>query len=158
MMNELNLWTYDECVKSAKYNALDKLFDITKVKGEWLSTEDKRLYHLQVESRGEVGYATSKTAGKETIHPSKRRKLSAKSSTVKSASCDLLSNDSDKESDKSELERKWVWKRWWGISLFTVIPNCFCWSLAPVFTFILSGIWKMIFGVDLALPWLLCLY
>lgn len=98
------LKTYDECVKRAKYDALDKLFDITKVKGEWLSTEDKRLYHLQVESRGEVGYATSKTAGKETIHPSKRRKLSAKSSTVKSASCDLLSSDSDKESDKSELE------------------------------------------------------
>ena len=66
-----------------------------------MSAEDKQLYYLQVESRGKVGYATCKEAGKETIHPLNRRKLTDKPST--SVSYDLSSNDSDKESDKSEV-------------------------------------------------------
>ena len=95
------LKTYDECVKRGKYDELDELFDITKANGVWLSSEDKQPYYLQVESRGKVGYATCKEAGKETIYPSKRRKLPDKPCT--SVSYDLSSNDSDKESDKSEV-------------------------------------------------------
>ena len=68
-------------LKKGKYDALDELFDITKANGVWLSAEDKQLYFLQVESRVKVGYVTCKEAGKETIHPSKRRKLADKPST-----------------------------------------------------------------------------
>ena len=71
---------YDECVKMGKYDALNVLFDITKVKGEWLSTEHKQLYHQQVKSKGEVGYSRGEVANKETIHTSKRQKLTAESS------------------------------------------------------------------------------
>jgi hypothetical protein len=49
------LKVYDECVKRGKYDALNELFDMTKVDGEWLSTEDKRLYYIQLESQGKLG-------------------------------------------------------------------------------------------------------
>jgi len=35
------LKTYDECVRRGKYDALNAPFDITKVNGQWLSSEDK---------------------------------------------------------------------------------------------------------------------
>jgi len=54
------LKTDDECVRRGKYDALNELFDITKVNGQWLSSEDKQLYYLQTESKGEVGYTTLK--------------------------------------------------------------------------------------------------
>ena len=76
------LKTYDECVKRGKYDALNEVFDITKVNDQWLSTEDKELYHLQVESKGQVGYSTGQLASKKTIHPSKRRKVSVDSASV----------------------------------------------------------------------------
>jgi len=50
------LKTYDECVRRGKYDALNELFDITKINRQWLSTEDKQLYHLQIESKGKLGY------------------------------------------------------------------------------------------------------
>ena len=63
---------YDKCVRKGKYDALNKLFDITKVKGFWTSSEDKRLYYLQVESKGEVKYSQAQLARKKSIHLSKR--------------------------------------------------------------------------------------
>ena len=51
-------------------------FDITKVDGDWLSSEDKQLYSLQIETKGEKGYSKSLFARSETVHPRKRRKLS----------------------------------------------------------------------------------
>ncbi|XP_017470992.1 PREDICTED: uncharacterized protein LOC108362494 isoform X2 [Rhagoletis zephyria] len=45
-----------------------QLFDITNPNGIWLSVEDKKLYALQQNSNGDVGYTTEK---KTNIHPSK---------------------------------------------------------------------------------------
>jgi len=67
--------TYDECVKRRNYDVLNEIFDITKVNGLWLSNDDKQLYHLQIQSMGQVGYSTGKLASNESIHPSKRRKI-----------------------------------------------------------------------------------
>jgi len=50
---------YDECVRRGKYDALNELFDITKVNGQWLSTEDKELYHLQIERKRRSGLLNS---------------------------------------------------------------------------------------------------
>ena len=101
------LKTYDECVKRGKYDPLDEVFDITKESGAWLCSEDRWLYHLQIESRGQVGYATGKAASSKTIHPSKRRKITVES-TSKTAT-ELSSSESEpetgseyQESDNSE--------------------------------------------------------
>jgi len=56
-----------------------KFFNITKVNCQWLSSDDKQLYYLQVESKGEVGYSTSQVANEKTIHFLKRRTLPAES-------------------------------------------------------------------------------
>ena len=61
---------HDECVGRGKYDALNELFDITKAKDFWLSSDDKRLCYLQVESKGEVGYSQAQLASKKSIHPS----------------------------------------------------------------------------------------
>jgi hypothetical protein len=100
------LKTYDECVRRGKYDALNELFDITKVNGQWLSTEDKQLYHLQVQSKGNVGYSTGQVASKETIHPSKRRKLLSAEAALPSASYTLASTDSDSGPSDSEYEEE----------------------------------------------------
>lgn len=55
-------------------NGMENIFDITKVNGVWLCSEDKELYHKQVESDGKVGYTTHKPAPKSSIHPSKRQR------------------------------------------------------------------------------------
>ena len=83
-------------------NPLIKFFDITKVDGTWLSSEDKQLYHLQVESKETVGYSTGQAASKETIHPSKRQKLSNRS--FNSSSYYPGFSDSDSEADDREYE------------------------------------------------------
>ena len=44
-------------------------FDIKKVGGNWLSTEDKRLYEKQIEiTGGRVGYTTEETAPSQFIN------------------------------------------------------------------------------------------
>ena len=40
--------------------------DITKVDGDWLCKENQKLYKVQIESRGSVGYTTSIVAPKLT--------------------------------------------------------------------------------------------
>ena len=64
--------TYDECIRRGKYDDLKEMFDITKVNGMWLSSEVKRLYQLQLKSKGKVGYSEGKLASAKTSHPSKR--------------------------------------------------------------------------------------
>ena len=76
------LKTYDECVKRGKYDLLDEVFDITKENGEWLCSDDKKLYYLQIESKGQIGYTTGKAVNSKTIHPSKRRKILQITSTT----------------------------------------------------------------------------
>ena len=81
--------------------------DITKVHGKWLSTLDKQHYHQQVKSKGEVEYSTGKVASKETIHPSKRQKLTAESaSTSKLTYYDHVSSASEYADCEYEEEDK----------------------------------------------------
>ena len=49
--------TYDKCVGKEKLDAL------------------KKLYYLQLERKGEVGYSTGQVKSKKKIQPLKRRKL-----------------------------------------------------------------------------------
>jgi hypothetical protein len=65
---------YERCRKKQNFDALNELFDVTNVKGEWMCKEDENLYKLQIESKGQVGYSTGKPASAKTIHPSKRKK------------------------------------------------------------------------------------
>ena len=60
---------FDECTRRGDYGCLDDIYDVTKLDGEWLN-EDKELYKVQQESRGQVGYSTRKCADIKTIHPS----------------------------------------------------------------------------------------
>lgn len=71
---------FDECTRRGDYGCLDDVFDVTKLDGEWLNAEDKELYKVQQESRGQVGYSTRKCADIKTIHPSKRLKASTPAS------------------------------------------------------------------------------
>jgi hypothetical protein len=75
--------------------------DINKVNGQWLSTEDKQLYNLQMECKGEVGYSTRKVASMETIHPSKWRKLSAASPST-STSNNIASSETDNSANSED--------------------------------------------------------
>ncbi|QQP52448.1 Uncharacterized protein FKW44_004606, partial [Caligus rogercresseyi] len=53
---------------------LNELFDVNSLgKGQWLCKEDKNLYELQMQSKGQIGYSTGKRASAQTIHPFKRR-------------------------------------------------------------------------------------
>ena len=53
------------------------MFDITNIEEFWLCKEDEDLYKMQVESQRSIGYTTSKTAPKSSIHPSKRPRVAA---------------------------------------------------------------------------------
>ena len=96
------LKTYNKCVKQGKYDSLNEVFYITKKDGEWLCCEDKRLYNLQIESRGQVGYITGKAASSKTIHPSKRRKMSLEPTvlTTSMSTCQTTATTSTSESDR----------------------------------------------------------
>ena len=48
------------------------VFDITNVKGLWLSAEDRKLYEIQLSSDGKIGYASSNFVN---LHPEKKWKL-----------------------------------------------------------------------------------
>ena len=50
---------------------LKNLFDITKVDGNWLCSEDKKLYTTKIQMSGRVWYSTRKEADLNSIHPSK---------------------------------------------------------------------------------------
>ena len=91
------LLLYDKGVRRGQFQSLAELFDITKVNGEWLNADDKKLYHIQIQSKGKVGYSTGKAASKYTIHPSKRRCTVASSQVLSNP--DLQRSDSDSEED-----------------------------------------------------------
>lgn len=85
--------------------SFSNLFDVTKPDGIWLCLEDKNLYYAQLQSKGEVGYTTEKLAPKETIHPSKRRKVTDTEQST-SKSCDIeesVSTSSNSESDEAKF-------------------------------------------------------
>lgn len=95
--------TYDECVKRGKYDPLNEVFDITKENGEWLCSEDRRLYHLQIESKGQVGYTTGKAASSKTIHPSKKRKMAMEPTSITAATT-ITTTTSESETDSEYQE------------------------------------------------------
>ena len=53
---------YEKCRKKKEYEFLNEVFDITLLNGNWLSSEDKEFYYLQVDNKGAMGYSTSKIA------------------------------------------------------------------------------------------------
>ena len=104
------LLEYDSCRKKSDFESLDELFIVTKEKGEWLCKEDKELYKLQIQSKGQVGYSTGKLASVQTIHPSKRRKTleaSAPNLATASSSVDLVSSESSSDSSDTSEESSW---------------------------------------------------
>ncbi|KAI0980510.1 hypothetical protein GJ496_010139 [Pomphorhynchus laevis] len=50
------------------FDPLKSIFDITNQSGTWLSSEDKQFYESQVESKGKLGYCSTREG---SIHPSK---------------------------------------------------------------------------------------
>ena len=80
------------------------LFDLTKVDGDWLCSEDKKLYNIQLNSQGRIGYTTSKFAAKETIHPSKRRRRSSPIIEREFCISDNSCEEKDDNSSYSEAE------------------------------------------------------
>ena len=65
---------YERCRKKQNFDSLNELFDMTKMKSEWLCKEDENPYKLLTESKGHVGYSAGKPASANTIHPSKRKR------------------------------------------------------------------------------------
>jgi hypothetical protein len=70
------------------------LFDVTKTDGVWLCHEDQRLYKSQIDTNGEIGYTTTKLASVNSIHPSKRRKISQVILSSSSPTQDVHSSNS----------------------------------------------------------------
>ena len=54
-----NVW---KCRKKKEYEVLNEVFDITLLKGNWLSSEDKEFCYLKVDNKGAMGYSTDKIA------------------------------------------------------------------------------------------------
>ncbi|QQP52056.1 Uncharacterized protein FKW44_004064 [Caligus rogercresseyi] len=100
------LQEYDHCRKKQNFDSLNELFEVTKVKGQWLCKEDKNLYELQMQSKGQVGYSTGKRASAQTIPPSKRRntlEVYVSNSATESSSVVLYSSETGTDScDTSE--------------------------------------------------------
>ena len=82
----------------------------------WLSSEDRKLYEIQIASRGKVGYTTEITAPSSSIHPSKRVRLNSLTSEIRMALKETTGVDSsdnydpedeiDSSPDKSKSVRK----------------------------------------------------
>ncbi|QQP39678.1 Uncharacterized protein FKW44_013477, partial [Caligus rogercresseyi] len=100
------LQEYYHCRKKQNFDSLNELFDVTKVKGQWLCKEDKNLYELQMQSKCQVGYSTGKRVSAQTIHPSKRRntlEVDVSNPATKSSSVALDSSETGTDScDTSE--------------------------------------------------------
>jgi len=88
------------------------IFDITKVDGFWLSSEDKKLYSIQLKSRGKIGYSTKIAAPTSSIHPSKRRKINDDKITVNNkviySSDTMKTDESGEEADACINEKKYA--------------------------------------------------
>ncbi len=82
----------------------ENLFDITKIEGEWLCQEDKKLYNLQIESKGKIGYTTNKSAPKSSIHPSKRVRTSSASHTSTNVASHHVTPNEEDETTSIDVE------------------------------------------------------
>ena len=78
---------------------------MTNKTGQWLCSEDKKLYEIRIQSGGKTGYATAKLACKSTIHPSKRRKFCKPNDALEQKqSCNFSENSSDTEGSQSSSD------------------------------------------------------
>ncbi|ELT91427.1 hypothetical protein CAPTEDRAFT_195363 [Capitella teleta] len=104
---EKALKLYEWCRKKQKFEELDEISDVTKLNGQWLNKEDEKLFKLQIETKGQVGYSTGKPASPLTIHPSKRRKPAEASSSAQDCpKWDTVSCDSSDTSEESDWEKE----------------------------------------------------
>ena len=75
---------------------LNKIFNITNEKGNWLNMENQKFCKLQVESNGKVGYVTNQT---KKVHPSKIRNstetMLVKDKVSNNAPTEEIANTSD---------------------------------------------------------------
>ena len=94
---------YDYCTRKQNFETLNELFDVTKVKGQWLCTEDENLYRLQIEIKGQKGYSTGKPASIKTIHPSKRRRASEDTVSDSATACSSVAPHSS-ETDSTSCD------------------------------------------------------
>ena len=99
---------YKHCRKKQNFDSLNELFDMTKMRGEWLCKEDENLYKLQIESKGHVGYSTGRPASANTIHPSKRKR--AMEATVSTLTSLALPDCSESSTDSSENSTDSPWE------------------------------------------------
>ena len=83
---------FEHCRKKQNFNALNELFDMTKVKGEQMCKEDENLNKLKIESKGHFGYSTGKPASIKTIHPYKRKKAPTSSTPPNWSRCSISNN------------------------------------------------------------------
>lgn len=102
------LKSYDRCRKKQNFDSLNELFDVTKVKGEWMRKEDEDLYKLQIEGKGRVGYSTGKLASSKAIYPSKRKK--AKEATVSRSTVDSSAPPEETSTDSSGNRKGISWE------------------------------------------------
>lgn len=73
---------------------MNEFFDITKENGEWMCSNDRPLYHIHTENKGQVGYTAGKTVSSKNIHTSKRRKV-----TLKRTSTTVTTSTSESETE-----------------------------------------------------------
>lgn len=99
---------HERCRKKQNFDSLNQVFDVTKVKGEWMCKEDKNLYKLQIESKSQVGYSTGKPASAKTIHPSKRKK--GMEATVSTLSSSETPDCSERSTDSSDNSKDTPWE------------------------------------------------
>lgn len=95
---------FDGCTRRGDYGRLDDVFDVTKLDGEWLNAEDKELYKVQLESRGQVGYSSRKCADIKTIHPSKRLKASTPASMSAPSFDAVQETDTESEPGQNQIQ------------------------------------------------------
>lgn len=91
--------TCNECLKWGKYDPLKELFNIAKENGEWLSSEDRRLYHLQIESKV---WLDIKIETPQIAKLFKRRKVTLERTSTVSVTSTSESEIEYQESEKSE--------------------------------------------------------
>ena len=105
------LLEFDYCRKMHDFESLNELFDVTKVKGEWLFKKDKNLYKRQIQSKDLVGYSIDKRASAQTIHPSRRRKtLEAKVSNLAIARSSVASDSSKSSTNSCDTSKDSSWE------------------------------------------------
>lgn len=89
---------YSTCAKRSNFEPLNRVFDVTKIDGQWLNENDKKLYIVQLQTNATVGYSACSFASGKSIHPS----ILAKFSNSDKQTCVEVCDDSDENSAREE--------------------------------------------------------